>query len=434
MATASVTSERIRFITIALLFFANVVVETSNEVVATSGFISNLGVSQILWVKVVDAAIIIFAAGAYSLIVDRTNRRKLAIALFAGFGVCYAVIFLMFILKAPQGPTYTALKLINGQQDNLLPLVLGALAADIFTVAESKRLFGLLGTATIVGALAGDGFAVAVAQLLKGNNTGLLLINALWLFAGAAVLAIAVRRIEPATRQASDEERLWDVLRGGLNFVREVRLFRYLTIIVLWSGVGWAVVDYRFLYKLSEAFPETDDLQTSYGIFRFGIPILLLLVQTIGLRWMMRWGGFKATFLMMPGALFFGLSLMLVWPGLISVVIGAYLAKVTSQGVQEPSEQSFLGLVPDELRGRMGAFLHGLLYPFGELLGYVFVGVVLLLVSSAQNAWLIYGCMAWSCLAIAVGTALRLRATYDKEMLNWRWQRRRRQGVVELKL
>ena len=34
--------ERVRFITMALLFFANAVVETSNEVVATSGFISNL--------------------------------------------------------------------------------------------------------------------------------------------------------------------------------------------------------------------------------------------------------------------------------------------------------------------------------------------------------------------------------------------------------
>src|SRR5262249_29713952 len=160
--------------------------------------------------------------------------------------------------------------------------------------------------------------------------------------------------------------RLLDVLRGGINFVRDVRLFRYLTSAVLLAGTGWSVVQYRFLFKLSEAFPETDDLQASYGIFKFAIPILLLLVQAVGLRWLLRWLGYKSIFLVMPGVLLFGLTLMLTWPGLPSVIIGAYLAKVTSHGIQEPAEQSFLGLVPDELRGRMGAFLHGVLYPFGE--------------------------------------------------------------------
>ena len=434
MKIASTGSERVRFVTMALLFFANTVVETSNEVVSTSGFISNVGVANILWMKVADAAIIIFAAGAYALIVDRANRRKLAIALFTGFGCCYAIIVLLFVLQVPAAISYTALNLINGQQDNLIPLVLGALAADIFSVAESKRLFGLLGAATIAGELVGDGFAIGVARLFNGNNAGLLLANVGWLLAGAALLALTVRRLEPGTRQASEEEPLWDVLRGGINFVRDVKLFRYLTLAVLLAGTGWSVVQYRLLSTLSEAFPETDDLQASYGIFKFAIPILLLLVQTVGLRWLMRWWGYKSIFLAMPGVLLLGLTLMLTWPGLLSVIIGAYLAKVTSQGIQEPAEQSFLGLVPDELRGRMGAFLHGVLYPFGELLGYVFVGVVLVLVSSAQTAWMIYGGIAWICLVLAVSSALRLRATYDKEMLNWRWQRRRRQGIAGLGL
>jgi len=418
----------------ALLFFANAVVETSNEVASTSGFISHVGASNILWLKVADAAVIIFAAGAYALIVDRSNRRKLAIALFIGFGGCYAIIVLMFAMKVPAGISYTALNLINGQQDNLIPLLLGALAADIFSVAESKRLFGLLGAAHFAGGLAGYGFAVVVARLLNGNNAGLLLANIAWLLAGAAVLAGAVRHIEPGTRQASKNERLVEVLRDGINYVRDVRLLRYLTIAVLLAGTGWSVTQYRLLFKLSEAFPDTDDLQASYGAFRFAIPVLLLLVQAAGLRWLLRRWGYKSIFLMMPGVNFIGITLMLAWPGLPSVIVGAYLAKVTSGGVQGPAEKSFLGLIPDELRGRMGAFLHGVLYPFGEMLGYIFVAVVLLLTNSAQTAWTIYGGTAWVCLILAVSAALRLRTTYDQEMLNWRWQRRRRQSLVELGL
>jgi ATP:ADP antiporter, AAA family len=427
-------SERVRFVTMALLFFANAVVEASNEVASTSGFISHVGVVNIPWMKAADAIIIIFAAGAYALIVDRAQRRKLAMALFLGFGGCYAVIVLLFALNVSSGIGYTALNLINGQQDNLIPLVLGALAADIFSVAESKRLFGLLAAANVAGELAGNGFAIGVARLFNGNNEGLLIANVVWLMAGAAMLAVPLRHIEPGTRQASEEERLVDVLRGGINYMRDVRLFRYLTIAVLLGGTGWSVVQYRLLFTLSETFPDTDDLQASYGVFKFAIPVLLLLVQAAGLRWLMRWWGFKSIFSIMAGVLLVGLSLMLAWPGLASVIVGSYLAKITSRGVQEPGERSFLGLVPDELRGRMGAFLHGVLYPFGEMLGYIFVGVVLLLTNSAQTAWAIYGGAAMVCLVLAVSATLRLRTTYDQEMLNWRWQRRRRQSLVELGL
>src|SRR5262245_31661493 len=107
-------SERIQFVTIASLFFANAMVETSNETASTNGFISHVSVANILWLKVADAAVIIFATNAYALIVDRANRRKLTITLFIGFDGCYAIIVLMFALKVPASISYTALNLING--------------------------------------------------------------------------------------------------------------------------------------------------------------------------------------------------------------------------------------------------------------------------------------------------------------------------------
>jgi len=60
-ASREMASESVRFITMALLFFANAIVETSNEVVATSGFINNLGASHILWVWAAGAMVIILA-------------------------------------------------------------------------------------------------------------------------------------------------------------------------------------------------------------------------------------------------------------------------------------------------------------------------------------------------------------------------------------
>jgi hypothetical protein len=308
------------------------------------------------------------------------------------------------------------------------------LATDLFTVSESKRLFGLLGAAAIVGEMAGNGLAIIFARLLGANNAGLLLGAAALLLAGAMTLAASARRIEPSTRQALEGEGTLAALRGALLFARDVAIFRYLTLSALLLGVGWTVIQYQFLVELSNAFPETGDLQVAYGVFKIAIPAALLALQTAGLRWMLRWWGYKSIFTVMPGALFFGLTLALIWPGFIAAAIGSYLAQVVSQGINEPSEQSFLGLAPDELRGRMGAFLHGFLYPLGHLLGYILVGIALWQAGSPRRGRLIYGGAAWACLAIAVWSALRIRARYDSGMLDWRWRRRRRRGVVELEV
>jgi AAA family ATP:ADP antiporter len=428
MVPRDTPGERVWLLTLAVLFFAGSMVEASNEVVATSGFISHLGASHILWLWAADALIVILAVSAYALIVDRTNRRRLTIVLFAGFGAGYVVVFGLFVLGAPDGVTYTTLKLMNSQQDNLLPLVLGALAADVFTLSESKRLFGLLAGAEIVGELAGNGLAVGVVRLLNGN-AGLLLCNAAWLCAGAVVLSVAVRRITPPTRQAHAPDRLVDVLRDGLVFVREVALFRYLTLSMFLLGIGWTVLQYQFFADLAATFPEAGELQFSYGSFKIAIIALLLVVQTVGLRWLMRWAGFRSIFTVMPGVLLVSLTFILAWPGLLSVVFGWCLAQVTEQGINDPSEQSFLGLVPDELRGRIGAFLYGVLYQVSYLLGYILIGAVLLLARTPETGRLMYLSLGWAGVVVALWAALRIRTHYEEGLLNWRFQRRRRGGV-----
>ncbi|MFN7928120.1 MAG: hypothetical protein U0Y68_09265 [Blastocatellia bacterium] len=428
-------SERAPFFTMALLFFADAIVEASNEVIGTSGFISHLGAPQILWVWAADALVILFTASAYALIVDRANRRRLAIALHLAFGTAYALIYLLFAAGGSDKVAYTALMLINSQQNNILVILTGALASDLFSVSAAKRVFGLLGCAAILGELSGNALAVLLARWLGGQSAGLLLSNAIWLWASAAVLAVAVRRLPDTTRQARASASLLALLREGAVFMRKVTLFRYLSWSVLLLGVGWVALQYQFLVDLARAYPETGELQFSYGIYKLAVPLLLLLVQTVGLRWLMKHWGFKSIFTLMPGVLFGGLLAMLLWPQLLSVVLACYLAQVVSQGIHTPSESAFLGLVPDELRGRIGAFLHGFLYQVGYLLGY---GLVALIWWATYRHWLtvesgrwLYLTVACAGCGLALALALRFRVEYDKSMLDWRWQRRRRQSAFE---
>ena len=117
-------AERSRALTLALLLFINSLILESNEVVATSGFVSRVGPEQILWVWAVALLAGMISSGAYSLVVDRTRRERLATAVFLGFAVLYVALYGLFRLGAPDSVSYPLLTMVNEQQWLLLPMLL----------------------------------------------------------------------------------------------------------------------------------------------------------------------------------------------------------------------------------------------------------------------------------------------------------------------
>ena len=87
------------------------------DVVATAGFVSNLGVDRIPWLWIVTTLITIFAAGFYLVFIDRYPRLHLVIWLLiaftyglaplwaAAFGIG-SIIFIAIQLVAPVTPFY----------------------------------------------------------------------------------------------------------------------------------------------------------------------------------------------------------------------------------------------------------------------------------------------------------------------------------------
>jgi hypothetical protein len=69
--------ERARFATLASLLFLHALVIESNEVVAISGFVSSVGMTQIPGLWAADALIIICFSGGCVLVVDRMKSGRL---------------------------------------------------------------------------------------------------------------------------------------------------------------------------------------------------------------------------------------------------------------------------------------------------------------------------------------------------------------------
>ncbi len=425
-------AERGRFAVLALLLFVNALALESNEVVATSGFISSIGVNQIVLIWALDMTIIVFTSGIYSLFVDRTRRPRLAITLFTSFAAIYAALYALFLVS--RSPVmYALLLVINDQQWLLFPLVVWALANDMFAVASAKRLFPLLGIAAFAGGIIGNMTAATVAQLF-GANFSLLLFNALLLFTTGAILYFALKRVKLTVRQSRERISALDALQEGLGFVREVPVFRYLTITMILLGIGLNAIEFDFLSRVASSITEVSDLQTFYGGFKVAVALGLLLAQAVIAPWLLNHLGFKHVFMVMPAVMLLGLALAALGPGLIGVVLGNYLIRVSKVGVDEPASRAFQGLVPDERRGRVSAFLEGYLYPVGSILGSVTIAVLLGAASAGtiaeSSVRVIYLALALVAACVALLAASRIRVDYDRSMLNWRLQRRKRGSTL----
>lgn len=425
--------ERGRLVLLALLLFINALILDANEVVATSGFIRNVGASNILWVWAADMLIVVLASGVYSLVIDRAQRGRLAVRLFAGFSLVYVALYALFALGAPDWLSYSLLTIINDQQWLLFPLLIWALANDMFLTAEAKRFFPRLGIAALLGGLLGNGLAVAAANVLGRNSVALLLANAAMIMLVAIILAAALRRIRVEAHSSRQGDKMLDNLREGLAFVREVPAYRYLTLAMILLGVGLNALEFQFITQVSRTFTELPALQSFYGLVKIASALLLLVVQGFIATWLLARLGFKSIFGMMPGVLLTGLVLTLALPGLAVVAVGHSLARVTLLGIDEPSRRAFQGLVPDERRGRVSVFMDGYLYPTGIILSCAMIGATLFAVGRGllplRAAELTYLGVGVVCVIAAAWAIFRFRKSYDGSMLNWRLRRRQRKGT-----
>lgn len=425
--------ERWQFVVIVAFLWVNSLVLESNEVIATSGFVSHVGVQHIVWVWALDMLVVMLTAALYSLIVDRVNRVVLTMRLFALFGFFYLGIYLLFQWETLTWLVYPLLTLLNDQQWSLFGLLIWALASDVFSTAQSKRLFPLLGMAVIVGSIVGNSTVAAVSQFLQGRGDQLLLINALFMSGIALTVAWLQWRgkFEISVRPAGNDDRITDILREGFAFVQDVPLFRYLALAMIPLGIGYNTIEYHLLYTISKMDAAT--LQTTYGFFKSVTAVSLLLIQAFVTTRLINQVGLRRIFSFLPLVLLIGLGSTLVLPAI--AVFGAnFLARVTLLGIDEPARQTLKNLVPDERRGRVSAFLNGYLYPIGSILGCVQIGLIMRLVSqgvisTATGQWA-YILISMACLVFALWSALQLYRQYDASLLNWRLDRRKRRRSV----
>ena len=395
----------------------------------------------IVWA--IDNLVILLGSGLYSLFVDRMKRTTLTVILFSAAAVVYLIMYLLFVLGAPSFISYTLLMVLNDQQWILFALAIWALANDVFSVSESKRLFPLIGIVALLGGIAGNGLATGIswfATQIPGLEDGvrttytLMLFNAVLMGASVALITSILRKIDIVTHQDRSTDGPVAVIKEGITFVQEIPAFRYLALSMLVIGIGLNTLQYQLILSAAEAFPNANALGAYYGALRMARMISLLAVQGLLTTWVLKNIGFQSVFVVVPIIMFAALAVPIFIPGVIAITIGDYLVRVTMEGVDDPARQAFIGLVPDERRGRVNAFFNGYLYPIGSIISCGLIGLMIYLGESGIMPESLIQTLYLSIVAVVVLSGVyfmqQLRANYDSSMLNWRLRRRKRGSVL----
>ncbi|MBC7812329.1 MAG: hypothetical protein H7175_14330 [Burkholderiales bacterium] len=422
-------------LTLGFVLLANSMALELSDVVAVSGFLSQVDVSNILIVWAIDMVLILLTAGAQSLIVDRFDRLRFLQAMIFIFAMVYVVLRLMFVFKIPDVVNYGFLFLLVEQQWIFFPLVFWILANDIFDMTQSKRLFPFIASWGFVGQILGLGLAAAAPALLRNLGVSpaeLLSFNVLIYLVAYVALTFGLRNIKLRKTQAS-KETARESLTEGWGFVKEVMSFRYLMMAVLAMSLVITIVDFHFLVVSDKVFQNAapGSFQTFYGLYRLGVTIIAITIQaTISGRLIER-VNLKTIFLVLPYTMVASVGVMFV-PTLAASAISRALLRLTKNAIDDPAQKALRALVPEERRGRVSMFMDSYLFAIGVIVGCVLTGIVVFfgLRSGNPNYYYIYLGIAAAAALFSVWAIYRMRKVYDSSLFNWRLKRRQRGGSI----
>jgi len=430
-------AEALRFGLIVTLLFFNSVILESKEVIATSGFISNIGVQHVIWMWTVDMLIVMLTTALYSTVVDRTDRTKLTTIMFALFGSIYFGLYFLFQVGHLPWLTYPLLTIINDQQWALFAMLIWALANDSFSTAQAKRLFPLLAMAVMIGSVIGNTVVTLLPQLFGVPGHALLLLNAAIMVLLFLVLVIVhfsssqQEQILLPARSARQPSGLRDIFAEGRGFIRDVPAFRYLAFAMIPLGFGLNAIEFHFLSTIADV--DAASVQTIYGSFKIVLSLTVLVVQGVMTTRLINQIGLRRIFSLLPFAQLVGILAAILWP-IYGIFLGNYLTRTALVAIDEPARQMLYGLTPDERRGRVSAFMNGYLYPIGAIASCLLIGGLLMgsrvgLIPIPLSEFL-YLALALIGIFFAFVMVLRIHQVYDISLLSWRLERRKRRSNI----
>lgn len=440
LALVNLKSEELKLaFSLWVLIAVNTFVLELADVVATAGFVSNLGVDGIPVLWIVTTLITIFAAGFYLVFIDRYPRLQLVTWLLTGLAVLYLLMEFLFAFNAPIWFTYPALYLLSDQQFMILPLAFWALASDVFAVTESKRVFPFIASGAVIGGLLGNGAAALLTYLAERYTFGLTQIFiaiAIVLLASALYLRVMFNKVTLKTRQSREEDAgLKETIKIGVDYFRNISLFKAVGILMFLAGLVLTLLEFNFLAVIDSSVSNDLEFQRFLGYYKAIQTTGLLFFQWLITSRVLSKIHLQDSFSVFPISLAISSGVALYLPSLFGAASARFIARTVYSGWDDPARKALQGLVPDEKRGRISAFMDSYFITTATIAGCILLVILFYFVSNGaitkEIAVTVYLGVAIAASIIAILVFFYLRRVYDTSMLNYRLARSKRKSVLD---
>ena len=378
--TTGIPSVKRRALAIAAVLTCSALMQELAGIIGTSGVVSDAGVDPLLGLWVFDAVIAVVCALGLGLIIDRSPRRRLAIALLGVFGLGYVAIWAMRLYGVAPATCYAVLYSVNSVESRLVPLTVWALARDMMSDDEAITWFGPINSISYAGSFIGGAFAIwAGLQHIAADPMiaigGLSLIGA----------ALALRRVR-ALRHVSladpaptpdDPSEASHHTDSPLRYLLHSPILRGVSLLLLTNGIAETAVAHHVIqamYGKSNVWSagEMSELQAPYGEYRMLICAVAATAGSILPAYLVRRLGFRRVFIVTPISLLMALAAVAIWPGeIMAIAVSTFL--VVAGAVESPAVSAYLVRTPAHLRGRVAAWVEGSTYSIGYIVGSLMI-------------------------------------------------------------
>jgi AAA family ATP:ADP antiporter len=327
------------------------------------------GLKQLRRLFFVTVAATLLLAPAFGYLVSRLPRRQF---LAVSFRVCSLVLVGFFLMRVllPQhiGGTSGAVYYVYHSVFNLFVVsVFWALMADLFSLAESKRLFPAIAVGGTLGAVAGP---VISGRLAPRLGVASLFLVAAGLLEAAVWAAGWVARTRAARApSAGDERRI-----GGRSWAGITRFLRspYMWGIALFFLLTAVVSTFLYFTELGLVGEATESTRQRTALFANILALTqlaTLVAQAFIAGRIMRFLGVGTALGLLPVVSAVGFGVLARKPTLALYTLVNAAAKAVQRGITRPARETLFTVVDREAKYKTKTFLDTFVFRTGDASG-----------------------------------------------------------------
>lgn len=393
-------------------------------IVATTLFLNSVEMENLPWVFVISGASLILINFIYEEANNHFSIRKICFTILIACGLVLA--FFPFFIGSGHGEKgLYVLFALYFVFYYLVSTGFWGIAALVFDVRESKRLFSIISAGDILSKLIGYG-AVYIVVKYVGGYEKMLLISTVFFVLAAFFLHLFFEKTGTELKhefEDNEEVEKIGVFHTFINNIFGNRLILWISVISLLLTCSLTLLDFEFLSKLKFAKKSEEDLMrflaTFFAISRI-IAVVFKLVLSSRLQHKL---GISKTLLTLPATIFFAIAFYFITNGFSGSDQGLYilgflvvLTEVIRASIYDPLFFALFQPLKPSLRLKGHSIVKGIVNPAGQLL----MGLLLLFIfkttgfvdSDVVFQWLFVLTIMW------MGAVLITTSSYYRSIKN----------------